>query len=112
MSAVNLSEVVKFLESGINLGRRPVDCLHLLTEDEITAVVTSFLLANTAQHKIRMTIGVSDNERVGAIKKIRELVSGLDLAKARDFVNGSGELTVTAQQLIAIRSNFSHILAK
>lgn len=112
MSTVNLSEVAKFLESGINLGRRPLDCLHLLTEDEITAVVNSFLRANSVQHTIRMTIGVSDNDRLYSIKKIRELVSGIDLAKARDFVDGSGELTVTAQQLIAIRSNFSHILAK
>lgn len=112
MSKVNLSEVARFLESGINLGRRPADCLHLLTPDEITAVVNSFLRTNSVQHKIRMSIGVEEHDRVDAIKKIRELVGGTGLSEARDFVMGAGELTVTDQQLIAIRSHFSHILTK
>jgi len=112
MSTVNLSEVARFLESGINLGRRPVDCLHLLREDELTAVINSFLQSNSVQHKIRMSIGVPECERVNAIKKMREIVSGCGLGEARDFVMGDKELTVTDQQLIAIRRHFSNIVAK
>jgi ribosomal protein L7/L12 len=112
MSTINLSEVAKFLESGMNLGRRPADCLHLLNEAEITAVINNFLQTNSVQHKIRMSIGVKEGERVNAIKKVREIVSSCGLGEARDFVMGDKELTVTDQQLIAIRRHFSNIIAK
>jgi ribosomal protein L7/L12 len=112
MSTVNLSEVARFLESGINLGRRPVDCLHLLKEDELTAVINSFLRANAPMRTIKLGLAVGHNDRVNAIKMLRSIVKNCSLLEAKNFVECAGELTVTDQQLTELRRAMAHIIAK
>jgi len=112
MSTVNLSAIATFMESGLTLGRSPLECLRLLNEAELEAVIDSFLKANRPMRTIKLGLAVENSDRVNAIKTLRSIVKNCSLLEAKNFVECAGELTVTDQQLTELRQAMAHIIAK
>lgn len=110
MSNVSLVAVAKFVESAMNTGRSPIESLRLLTEEELTAVLTSFLKANGTQHVVKMKWVGSDRSKVDAFKAVREIISNCNMVDARNFIRGDGELVITNQQLTDLRNHFGDMI--
>lgn len=105
--------LAKFIEAGIATGRSPIACLQMLDAEELDAVIADFLKLNGSQFTVRVNLEEAGwaltNRKIECIKRVRE-IADCSLLAAKNFVEGTGELVVNAQQKDYLLRTFANAL--
>ena len=88
--------IAKYIESSLALGRSYIQALASLDYNELEIVITDFLGRSGTQYVVKLRQRVTA-DKVDTIKLVRE-ITDCSLLHAKNFIEGSGELTVTDQQ--------------
>ena len=88
--------IAKYIESCVALGRTQIQALASLDHDELEIVVSEFLRRSGTQYVVKLRQRVTA-DKIDTIKMVRE-ITDCSLLHAKNFIEGSGELTVTDQQ--------------
>jgi hypothetical protein len=97
---INTKALADFLQAGLSTGRHIRTLLDLLSDEEVSAVITDYL--NSHHNPVTMTVRLTDGSggtlfltnKIECIKRVRA-ITGLGLKEAKDFCEGHTRISVS-----------------